>query len=167
MRPHIHRFDSFPGGCFFRFCGFFLVLVLLGSACSGIRSYPRFSLDQKHLRMQRVIESYLDTPYLWGGENKNGIDCSGLVVVVFRQALGISLPHSTEALFNMGHGVGSGKVRYGDLVFFSEGGGSPTHVGIGLGGGRFVHASLERGVVISSLGTSYFRERFIGARRLQ
>lgn len=167
MRLPTHRLDSLPGEWYSRYRGFFLVLVLLGLACSGIRPYPRFTLDQKHVRLQRVIESYLDTPYLWGGQDRNGIDCSGLVVVIFQQALGVSLPHSTEALFNMGQGVGSGKVRYGDLVFFAERGGTPTHVGIGLGGGRFVHASSERGVVISSLGTSYFRERFIGARRLQ
>jgi hypothetical protein len=161
-----HRFDAVSRGYVFRSVEVLLVAVLIGSACSGIRPYPRYTLNQQGVRMQRVIESYLNTPYRWGGEDSNGVDCSGLVVVVFRGAHGVSLPHRTEELFQMGQRVNSHSIRFGDLVFFAEKGGTPTHVGIGLGGDRFVHASSECGVIISSLKTSYFRERFIGARRL-
>lgn len=152
------------------------MVVLLGMACAGIRPYPRYTLGgdregggrigQNRDRIERVIKSYLGTPYRWGGESHDGIDCSGLVVAVFREALAVYLPHSTQELFKMGLKVGRGKLRFGDMVFFSEKGGEPTHVGVCLGGGRFAHASKENGVTISSLDASYFRERYVGARRI-
>jgi cell wall-associated NlpC family hydrolase len=144
----------------------FVAVILLVSACSGIRPYPRYTLNGWTARLHRVIESYLDTPYRWGGEDRGGIDCSGLVVVVYRQALGLSLPHDTDELYALGKRIGYGGIRFGDLVFFAEQGDTPTHIGVALGKDRFVHASSERGVIISSLETVYFRERFVGARRI-
>ncbi|MFQ6092945.1 MAG: C40 family peptidase [bacterium] len=151
-------------------------VVLFGLACAGIRSYPRYTLKgnrergarigQDRKRMERVIESYLGAPYRWGGEGQDGVDCSGLVVAVFRQALALPLPHSTQELFRMGLKLGPKEASFADLVFFGGKGGGATHVGICLGDGRFVHASKERGVMISSLDSPYFRERYIGARRI-
>jgi hypothetical protein len=152
---------------FSRYVGLCLIVGLLWTGCSGIRSYPRYTLNHKHGRMHRAIQSYLGTPYRWGGEDRQGVDCSGLVVVVFRQAVGMSLPHSTDELYSMGRGVARSRIRHGDLVFFSDSGRTPTHVGIGLGGTRFIHASSGQGVVISDLETDYFKQRYIGARRLR
>ena len=163
----IIRLSGFPRIYACRFLQLCLVVWLLSLGCSGIRPYPRYASDHSRGRMQRAIDSYLGTPYRWGGEDHRGIDCSGLVVAVFRQALGVSLPHSTDELFRMGRGVNRDRIRYGDLVFFSEGGHEPTHVGISLGENVFVHAGSESGVVMASLETSYFRQRFIGARRLR
>lgn len=162
----------------YRIVLFFIVpgLVSFGSGCTGVRSYPRYPfrgetrcadrIEKSRKKIERVVTSYLGTPYQWGGEGREGIDCSGLIVEVFRKTLGIALPHSTEELFRMGHKVGRSTLCFGDLVFFSESGKGAAHVGIYLGGDQFVHASKEKGVTISKLESSYFRGRYIGARRI-
>ena len=151
-------------------------VVLFGLACAGIRPYPRYTcagdrhdggvIGRSREKMEKVIESFLGTPYRWGGEGENGVDCSGLVRAVFRQAMSLRLPHSTQELFGTGATVSLDELCFGDLVFFGEKDGQVNHVGIYLSGGRFVHASTEQGVTISRLDSPYFRGRCIGARRI-
>ena len=97
-----------------------------------------------------IAMQYLGTPYVWGGASPGGFDCSGLVVFVYSQ-LGISLPHYTGALWNVGTPVSIDQLQAGDLVFFYGLG----HVGIYIGGGEFIHAPHTGDVVkISSLNTA-------------
>jgi cell wall-associated NlpC family hydrolase len=117
-------------------------------------------------KMGNIIDSYLGTPYKLGGETKTGMDCSGLVVAVYRQYAGFKLPHDTQKLFKLVKRVDKENLSYGDLVFFSDGYFGVSHVGIYLGGGKFVHTSQELGVVVSSLDEDYFRKKYAGARRV-
>jgi len=105
---------------------------------------------------------YLGTPYVWGGASPGGFDCSGLVVFAYSQ-LGISLPHYTGALWNVGTPVSSDQLEPGDLVFFYGLG----HVGIYIGGGQFIHAPHTGDVVkISSLSDGGYASSYDGARRI-
>jgi cell wall-associated NlpC family hydrolase len=117
-------------------------------------------------KMGRIIDSYLATPYEYGGESKSGMDCSGLVRRVYRQYAGFDLPHDTKKLYKLVKHVDQNDLAYGDLVFFSDGWFSVSHVGIYLGEGKFVHASETSGVVVSSLDEEHFRKRYRGARRV-
>lgn len=117
-------------------------------------------------KMGKIIDSYLGVPYKLGGETKTGMDCSGLVVAVYRQYKGFKLPHETQKLFKLVKRVDREDLSYGDLVFFSDGYFGVSHVGIYLGGGKFVHSSPELGVVVSPLDEDYFRKRYAGARRV-
>jgi len=109
-----------------------------------------------------VAMQYLGVPYVWGGESPGGFDCSGLVVFAFGQ-LGISLPHYTGSLWQMGVPVSSDDLQAGDLVFFNGLG----HMGIYMGGGQFVHAPHTGDVVkISSLSDSWYASTYEGARRI-
>jgi peptidoglycan DL-endopeptidase CwlO len=109
-----------------------------------------------------IAMQYLGTPYVWGGAAPGGFDCSGLVVFAYAQ-VGISLPHYTGALWNVGTPVSSDQLQPGDLVFFYGLG----HVGIYIGGGQFIHAPHTGDVVkISSLSDSWYSATFVGARRL-
>jgi cell wall-associated NlpC family hydrolase len=121
-------------------------------------------------RTSRVAEAltrsalrFLGVPYVFGGTTASGFDCSGFVQHVFAM-LGIDLPRTADAQYDVGHRAVGGP-HPGDLVFFDTYGGV-SHVGIYLGNGEFVHASSSRGVMVSHLSESYWAARYVGAKRL-
>jgi len=108
-----------------------------------------------------IAMRYLGVPYRWGGASPSGFDCSGLVMYVFAQ-IGISLPHSTYALWNVGVPVSRDQLQAGDLVFFSGLG----HMGIYIGGNQFIHAPHTGDFVKISTITGYYAAAYYGARRV-
>lgn len=112
----------------------------------------------------RIAMSYLGVPYVWGGESRGGVDCSGLVLLVYRE-IGISLPHHSASQWGYGRSVSRGELVPGDLVFFSRGGaGSIYHVAIYVGSGSIIEAPFTgANVWIKSLGA---KSNYFGARRL-
>lgn len=114
----------------------------------------------------KIVNPWLGTPYKYGKASKSGTDCSGYVMNIYREKTGISLPHSSTQMFQMGKKIGKDDLRTGDLVFFG-GGSGVDHVGVYLDNGNFTHASTSRGVMISPLSDSYWQPRYKGARRIQ
>jgi peptidoglycan DL-endopeptidase CwlO len=109
-----------------------------------------------------VAMAQLGKPYVYATSGPSTFDCSGLVVYAFA-AMGVSLPHSTFSLWNVGVYVSQDQLQAGDLVFFDGLG----HVGIYIGGGQFVHAPHTGDVVkISSLSDSWYAATYVGARRI-
>ena len=102
-----------------------------------------------------------------GSEPSRGFDCSGLVQWVFAQH-GTALPRETREQYEIGKKIDRRRGAAGDLVFFETVSKGPSHVGIALGGGEFVHAPSSRGVVRveSYTKTEYWAERWVGARRI-
>ncbi|GAB6151858.1 C40 family peptidase [Desulfosporosinus burensis] len=103
-------------------------------------------------------------PYVFGGSSTKGFDCSGYTQYVFKGS-GSSLPRSSYDQFNAGSSVKRENLQLGDLVFFTTYAKGPSHVGIYIGGGSFVHAS-NSGVTTTSLSDSYYAGRYLGARRV-
>jgi lipoprotein Spr len=122
------------------------------------------SLDEG--KMGKIIDSYMGSPYRSGGETKAGMDCSGLVVAVYRQYSGFNLPHDTQKLYKLVKRIDKENLTYGDLVFFSDGWFRVSHVGIYIGDGKFVHSIEDFGVIVSSLEEDYYKKRYLGARRV-
>jgi cell wall-associated NlpC family hydrolase len=108
-----------------------------------------------------IAMQYLGTPYVWGGASPGGFDCSGFVMYVYSQ-IGVSLPHSTYAMYGMGAPVSRGDLQPGDLVFFDGLG----HMGIYIGGGNFIHAPHTGDVVKISSMTGWYASTYVGARRI-
>jgi cell wall-associated NlpC family hydrolase len=128
-------------------------------------------LGQSPLPTSELIATALalrGTQYRNGGsEPSRGFDCSGLVQWVFAQH-GASLPRETREQYEIGEKIDEDEVQAGDLVFFETVSKGPSHVGIALGGGEFVHAPSSRGVVrVESYKRSeYWSDRWLGARRI-
>ena len=115
------------------------------------------------------IVKYLETPYQYGGETLTGIDCSSFTQQVFKNSLNQDLPRTASEQFLIGSNIFSEKqLKFGDLIFFdTQKIKYPGHVGIYLGDDLFAHSSSSRGVTVSSFQSSYYNERYVGAKRLQ
>jgi cell wall-associated NlpC family hydrolase len=114
----------------------------------------------------RTAERFVGIPYRWGGDNVvEGMDCSGFVRAVYNLC-GLSIPRTSQDQFKAGDAVTKNDLRDGDLVFFGSSAANINHVGIYVGGGKFVHAP-RRGeeIRVTEVAESYFEKRFIGARR--
>jgi cell wall-associated NlpC family hydrolase len=106
-------------------------------------------------------------PYRDGGDDPSGFDCSGFVRYVLGRH-GVAVPRDVSAQFRAGLPVDPFPIRSGDLLFFSTVAPGASHVGIAIDGDRFVHAPSSRGSVrVDRLGTRYWKERYLGARRPQ
>ncbi|NLM75834.1 MAG: SH3 domain-containing protein [Clostridiaceae bacterium] len=118
---------------------------------------------------QQVVsyaKTLLGVKYVWGGNSKSGLDCSGLTKYVYSH-FGIYVPRSSSAYWNFGTKVDRSNIKAGDILLFDTNGGAAdvSHVGIYLGDGTFIHASSSKGkVVIQNL--SSYRGKYMGARRV-
>lgn len=121
----------------------------------------------RHVR-QALLAKFHDwegTPYRYGGTSRRGIDCSGFVHIIYRQALGMAVPRSTARLSRIRHRVPRRRLAAGDVILFRIGHRS-LHAGIYVGHGQFIHASKSRGVMMSSLHNPYWRHAYSKAVRL-
>jgi cell wall-associated NlpC family hydrolase len=105
-------------------------------------------------------------PYKYGGSSPSGFDCSGLVMYSYRQA-GRALPHNTDRQRATSRPVKVADLRRGDLLFFNQEGKKHGHVGIYVGGGKFVHApSSGKSVRSDRLDSAYWKKHLTEARRI-
>ncbi len=112
--------------------------------------------------------SLIGIHYRRGGTSpQNGLDCSGLVRYVFREANGTELPRTSAEMSKLGEQIDKSQLQPGDLVFFNTLKRTFSHVGIYLGDNKFIHAPSSGGAVrIESMDLAYWKARFNGARRI-
>ncbi len=123
-----------------------------------------------NLGAELVIRSLalLGVQYRLGGNSpETGLDCSGLVRHVFREALGLVLPRRSEEISRTGQAIAANELKPGDLVFFNTVRRAFSHVGIYIGNNQFVHAPSRGGQVrVENIDKQYWQTRFNGGRRL-
>lgn len=124
-------------------------------------------VNAKDLLMMKIIEMR-DSPYKYGGNSKDGLDCSAFTKLVVQTTFEFSLPRSAREQFQIGKKIQSrDSLQIGDLVFFNTSRRRfPGHVGIYLGENLFAHASRSLGVTISSLDEKYYDKRYVGSKRI-
>ncbi|MBR7001912.1 MAG: C40 family peptidase [Neisseriaceae bacterium] len=110
----------------------------------------------------------LGISYRWGGTKPaTGLDCSGFIQYVFRQAWGVNLPRTSSEMAKVGIPVNRGDLQPGDLVFFSRFGRRVGHVGMYIGDDKFIHSpSTGKKIQIADLNKSYYAKHYVGARRI-
>ena len=114
--------------------------------------------------------SWKGTPYLWGGNDRDGVDCSGFVTQVYLNALGIKLPRTSLTQSQHCTPLEQQELCPGDLIFFSTDSsrqGEVSHVGLYIGERNMIHASSSRGVIVSSLDNTYYKRTFHSAGRVR
>ncbi len=146
--------------------------IFWGNVEKSIRQRPTYHIPNGGWNTDRLlhyVETWIGTPYLYGGYSHKGIDCSGFVLkVMLDQFKEAKLPRTANQLSGLGQKVNKSSLKPGDLIFFSATKSSKkiTHVGIYIGNDTFAHASSSRGVTKSSISKQYYQDRFISARRL-
>lgn len=120
--------------------------------------------------MNQIVQnsySFLGNSYVYGAEGPSCFDCSGFVQYLYN-SYGFNLSRTTYDQINDGQPVDKADLQEGDLVFFkSYDTDAPTHVGIYIGDGNFIHASSGKGcVTISSLNNPYYSDNYWAARRI-
>jgi cell wall-associated NlpC family hydrolase len=186
--PRVRRFPKGWGCCLISL----LALCLVGCAGKhpkappaitkpGLEEAPTTPADQ---RLREAIRYYMGTDYKYGGDSKEGLDCSGFVMKAYEKA-GVKLPRTSELQFQHGQKVTVHDLRYGDLVFFNnycyskfsyatasilsgafESNNQPCHVGIYIGDGRFIHSTASQGgVTVSNINADCWKRSLIGIRR--
>lgn len=114
-------------------------------------------------------QTYLGTPYKYGGSTRSGLDCSGLVINVF-DAANYKMPRASREQATVGQEINLRQAQEGDLVFFITSGSSINHVGIVdkvvKGEVYFIHSSTSKGVIVSSMEETYWNKRFVKATRV-
>lgn len=127
--------------------------------------------NQSNFKEQLLMEiiKYLDTPYKYGGNSINGIDCSAFTKTIYINVLSIELLRSARDQFTQGISINNREdLNFGDLVFFdTRRRVKPGHVGIYIGDDLFAHSSSKNGVIVSSLDQDYYSRKFMGARRIE
>jgi murein DD-endopeptidase len=111
--------------------------------------------------------SQLGRPYVWGGADLSGFDCSGLVRFIYDQ-VGIPVPRTAAEQFSAAKRIELEGLKPGDLLFFrTQPSQRISHVAIYTGEGRFIHAPRSGQLVeFRELDDEYYRPRLAGAGRL-
>jgi len=141
----------------------------LAPKASASQTEKDTAYQEARSRLLAAAGKYERTPYRYGGVDRKGLDCSGLVFVSFHEALGISVPRNAESLYSWVEKVQIDNAQPGDLVFFRT---TKTkkisHVGIFTGDGRFIHSASEgpvTGVIYSRLDEKYWSRTYAGVGR--
>jgi lipoprotein Spr len=121
----------------------------------------------ENLDLLKAIDGWMGVPHKMGGCTKSGVDCSCFVKHIYNDVYGIELTRTSRSMYEESKKVSKGNLKEGDLIFFKINGKTISHVGLYIKNNMFVHASSSRGVVISNLESSYYKQRYFSGGRVK
>jgi cell wall-associated NlpC family hydrolase len=156
-----------------RFILYFLLAIFIFSSCGASKQSNQIRANKEVNKIINYASDFTGVPYKPGGTTPKGFDCSGFTQYVFKE-FNYLLPRTTGEQSLMGIKVDKKEVRPGDLVFFTGTNSRSKnvgHVGIvvdanGKGNFLFIHASTSKGITVTSSLESYYKPRYLLARRI-
>ena len=97
-----------------------------------------------NVKLFQFVYDWVGTPYHFGGDTRNGIDCSAFTKELYSKVFNLTIKRNSRDIFSMVSPVRRDELHEGDLVFFKIHSRSISHVGIYLGNNRFAHAAKSR-----------------------
>ena len=120
----------------------------------------------KNIPLLQKIDEWWGTPYVLGGNSKNGVDCSYFTLDVMRDIYKVNLKRTAAEQYEQSVKIEWNNLKEGDLIFFkTEGRRRISHVGIYLANNKFAHASTSQGVTIGDLTDPYWQRRLYSLGR--
>jgi lipoprotein Spr len=116
-------------------------------------------------RLYEFAAKWLYTPYVWGGQSKGGVDCSGLAVIFADSIYKIKIPRVAGDILSVCQPLKKQDLQQGDFVFFNRGN-YIFHMGIYLKNSKFLHACLAGGVVIDNINSPYYKRYYYCGGRI-
>ncbi|WP_082306975.1 C40 family peptidase [Bacillus sp. FJAT-27245] len=117
--------------------------------------------------VSEVAKRHIGTPFKWGGTSSTGFDASGFTQFVYKKsAAKLSLPRTSADQYKTGKAIPKKDLKEGDLVFFNTNGKDVSCVGIFLGKNKFITVTSSKGVSVQSMDTAYWKDRYVGAKRV-
>jgi murein DD-endopeptidase / murein LD-carboxypeptidase len=118
------------------------------------------STIQQQPELWKFVNEWYGTSYRYGGKDKNGIDCSAFVCKMAQEVFKKELSGSANDLYDASIKLKDNEVTQGDFVFFKIESKKISHVGMYLFNGKFIHASVSKGVIISDINETYYKKYF-------
>ncbi|MGI5173149.1 C40 family peptidase [Treponema sp. OMZ 840] len=149
---------------------FFVLLCLFCTSSLSAQTAPApeasdtSSAQVLRAKVIRAAKQYVGVPYRYGGISVSGMDCSGFIYTVAREAAQVQLPRTAAAMYSFCRIVNDAQKEPGDILFFRDGG-KITHAGLYIGNNQFIHAVSDgpnTGVIVSSLNQTTWKQKYAG-----
>ena len=136
-----------------------ILILLVVSVCC----FADGDSKEKRAKIVNYAKEFIGVPYVYGGMDKTGTDCSGLIYTVARESIQLQLPRTVSALYGYAKIIPDNQKEPGDILFFKTVGDKISHAGIYVGNNQFIHAASDgpnTGVILSSLKESYWEQHY-------
>jgi murein DD-endopeptidase / murein LD-carboxypeptidase len=123
--------------------------------------------DSDNQALIKEVAEWIGTPYLYAGNTKKGVDCSGFTQQVYLKIFQKPIHRTADGVYDQSKKVKKTELQQGDLVFFKIDTPKVGHVGLYIKNGYFAHASTAKGVIINHLDETYYAKYFVGGGRFE